>query len=238
MIYIQSDSERKLPHHFDCASALYGCSDLGYDFRLTSFEEVESGKFDMVIPNNLFIGSVEFMTEVFNRVNKFPDRLPNSNRETHIIKLSDAISRIESDEKLFVKPYQIKLFTGMVFEKIYLSMLNPYPKDTLVYVNVPFDSPILSEWRIYVKNGRMVDAKNYSGDWKIIPDWKIAENIIEDFTNKPICFTLDVAVLENGKTECVEFNDMWAIGNYGIPNDEYLSLLKNRYFEIINPRKN
>jgi hypothetical protein len=233
MIYIQSDSERKLPHHFDCASALYGCSDLGYDFRLTSFEEVQSGKFDMLIPNNLFIGSVEFMTEVFNRVNRFPDRLPNSDRKTDIIKLDEAISRVESGQRLFKKPYQIKLFTGMVFEKIYLSMLNPYPKDTLVYINDPFESQIISEWRIYVKNGRMVDAKNYSGDWKITPDWKISEKIIEDFTNKPICFTLDVAVLQNGKTECVEFNDMWAIGNYGLPNDEYVSLLRNRYFEII-----
>jgi hypothetical protein len=26
---------------------------------------------------------------------------------------------------------------------------------------------------------------------------------------------------------------MWAIGNYGIPNDLYLRLLRDRYFEII-----
>jgi hypothetical protein len=32
----------------------------------------------------------------------------------------------------------------------------------------------------------------------------------------------------------VEFNDMWAIGNYGVPNDLYVKALRDRYFEIIN----
>ena len=31
----------------------------------------------------------------------------------------------------------------------------------------------------------------------------------------------------------VESNDMWAIGNYGRPNDIYIRLLRDRYFEII-----
>ena len=31
-------------------------------------------------------------------------------------------------------------------------------------------------------------------------------------------------------------NDMWAIGNYGIPNDIYLRALKDRYFQIVAGR--
>jgi hypothetical protein len=34
-------------------------------------------------------------------------------------------------------------------------------------------------------------------------------------------------------TFIVEFNDMYAIGNYGMPNDLYLRLLRERYFEIM-----
>lgn len=30
----------------------------------------------------------------------------------------------------------------------------------------------------------------------------------------------------------VEFNDMWAIGNYGMANDLYFALLKDRWTEI------
>ena len=35
----------------------------------------------------------------------------------------------------------------------------------------------------------------------------------------------------------VEFNDMWAIGNYGISNDLYVRMLKERYFDIIKNKK-
>ena len=49
MIYIQSNSERSLAHHFDCSCALYGAIDNAMDYRLTSFEEVKRGKFDIYI---------------------------------------------------------------------------------------------------------------------------------------------------------------------------------------------
>jgi len=52
-------------------------------------------------------------------------------------------------------------------------------------------------------------------------------------TNFPISYTIDIGVLENGENVVIEFNDMWAIGNYGMDNSDYLSLLRQRYFEII-----
>jgi len=55
MVYIQSNIDRNLAHHFDCSCALYGAIDSGLDYRLTSFEEVKSGKFDNLIKNNLFV---------------------------------------------------------------------------------------------------------------------------------------------------------------------------------------
>jgi hypothetical protein len=35
------------------------------------------------------------------------------------------------------------------------------------------------------------------------------------------------------KNVIIEFNDMYAIGNYGVPNDLYVRMLRTRYFEII-----
>ena len=78
MIYIQSNKEKTLPHHFDCACALYGALDSAMDYRLTTFEEVAAGKFNALIKNNLFVGSVEFMREVFKNVGKCLDSLRNS----------------------------------------------------------------------------------------------------------------------------------------------------------------
>lgn len=220
-----------MPHHFDAACGLYGALDSGQDIRLTSFEEIKSGKFDALIKQHLFIGSVEFMKEVFNRVGKIVPCMKPA-QEVKQLWISDAIDRVKSGQILFIKPVETKLFSGMVFDKMCLSMIEKFPDETEVYVTEPFRSKIISEWRLYIQHNKIVDAKNYAGDFKITPNWSYAETILsrEQFSS---CFTLDVAILENGETTAVEYNDMWAIGNYGIDNSLYYKLLRERYFEII-----
>ena len=101
MIYIQSNTERTLAHHFDCSCALYGAIDNAMDYRLTSFEEVASGKFDMLIKKNLFVGSTEFMREVFKRIGLNDVRLPmNSNRDCEIITLEEAHKRVGYNSRI------------------------------------------------------------------------------------------------------------------------------------------
>ena len=238
MIYIQSDSERKIPHHFDCACAMYGAMAKQMPYRLTSFEDIQTGKLDTLIKNNLFIGSVEFMREVFNRVGIKDARVPkNSNREHEVITLKEAQDRASGGEKLFIKPLQIKLFTGLVLDGCVYSCLEELPEDTKVMAYPPFEHEILSEWRVYVHNNKVVDATNYSGDPFLSPDEsfcnQLAEKVSETF---PRAYTMDVAIFGDecfGMNLLVEYNDMWAIGNYGMDNTMYLRLLRDRYFEIM-----
>ena len=60
---------------------------------------------------------------------------------------------------------------------------------------------------------------------------------LKNFKDFPVAYTADVAILEDPvgdhHNEIVEFNDMWAIGNYGIENHLYLRLLRERYFQIM-----
>lgn len=239
MIYIQSNSERTLAHHFDCSCALYGAIDNGMDYRLTSFEEVKSGKFDRVIKNNLFVGSTEFMREVFNRVGLNDVKLPeNSNRDCEYITLEEAHKRVANGDKLFIKPIEIKLFTGLILDGMQHSCLLNLPSQTIVMAYEPFKSKIISEWRLYVHNDKLIDSRNYSGEFIISPDYQYAMKVISNNRGKfPCAYTVDIAVLENNENVVVEFNDMWAIGNYGIPNDLYLRVLKNRYFQIMSDIK-
>lgn len=239
MIYIQSDSDRKLPHHFDCACAMYGAIDSAMDYRLTSFEEVQSGKFDALIKQNLFVGSVEFMREVFSRIGKTDVRVPkNSNREHELITLKEAHERIKDGSKLFIKPIEIKLFTGLVLDGCVHSCLENLPEDTKVMAYEPFKAEILSEWRVYVHNHKMVDVRNYAGNPFLSPIEQVIEHIVhENMKDFPCAYTMDIALLDDGIVcfdhKVIEFNDMWAIGNYGMENHLYLRLLKDRYFEIV-----
>ena len=245
MIYIQSNKERTLPHHFDCACAMYGAMDSALDYRLTLFEEVSSGKFDTLIRTNVFTGSVEFMREVFKRVGLNDVRLPmNSDRPHEIITLRMAHQRVAYGEKLFIKPVEIKLFTGLVLDGATYICLKGLPDDTLVMAYEPFKYPVVSEWRLYVHNGKIIDSRNYSGDFTLHPSYAYLNSVIESLSPEdsnspsrlkfPCAYTIDIGILKpHEENVVIEFNDMWAIGNYGMPNDLYLRLLTDRYFEIM-----
>ncbi len=236
MIYIQSNTEKTLPHHFDCACALYGAIDSNINYKLITYTDLITGKFDNLIKTNLFVGSVEFMREVFNRIGLIDVRLPlNSNRQFEILTLEEAHNKVKTGSTIFIKPLEIKLFTGLILDGIEYSCLKGLPNDTKVLCYEPFKSKIESEWRIYVYNHKVVDSRNYSGDCFVNPNYRYITNVVN--TNKvifPSTYTIDVGILFSEENVVIEYNDMWAIGNYGMPNDLYLSLLKSRYFEIIN----
>jgi hypothetical protein len=229
MIYIQSNKIKTEPHHFDCACALFGAIENSMEYRLTSFEEVSSGKFDNLIKNNLFVGSVEFMREVFNRIGLSNVRVPkNSNRESKIMILKEALKL----KNVFIKPIEIKLFSGLILDGMISSCLTNIDENTEVLVYDVIEN-IVSEWRIYVSNNQIVDSRNYSGDFMLGPDYNYVKEVILNNKNFPCSYTIDIGILKNSENVVIEYNDMWAIGNYGVPNHIYLRLLKNRYFEIV-----
>lgn len=239
MIYIQSNSDRTRPHHFDCATAMYGAIDTGQDYRLTTYEEIESGKFDFALRSNLAVGSVEFMKLVFSRLGLDDIRVPlNSNREHHVSTLGEIRRSAESGNKHFIKPFDIKLFTGFVIDQMQYPHIKSIPDETPVMVYEPFKYPIESEWRCYVLYNRVEYIANYAGDFLVNLDGVYLRKVMnENRSTFPSAYTIDIGVLANGENVVVEFNDMWAIGNYGVPNDLYLRMLRERYFEIIRSRK-
>jgi hypothetical protein len=239
MIFIQSNNEKTLPHHFDVACVMYGAIETDQKYKLISYNDVISGKFDNLITNNLFVGSVEFMREVFRRVGINEPKTPtNSNREYYLSTISEIKQSVKLDNKHFIKPLIIKLFTGFVIDQMVYTSLNNIPDDTEVMVYEPFKYNIESEWRCYIYNNKLQYLANYSGDLLI----NINPNYLNDIINHnkeifPIAYTIDVGVLSNGENVIIEYNDMWAIGNYGLPNDLYLKMLKQRYFEVIKTFK-
>lgn len=130
MIYIQSNSDKTRPHHFDVACAMFGAIETGQDYRLTTFEEVQSGKFNLLIKNKLFVGSVEFMKEVFSKVGKEDVRVPqNSNREHKVMTLGEAKQLVKTGKNIFIKPFDIKLFTGFVLDQMIYTSISGIPDD-------------------------------------------------------------------------------------------------------------
>lgn len=239
MIYIQSDNDKQFPILFDSACAMYGAIIQDMPFELVTFDDVKSGIFDSEIPLNLFVGSVEFMKEVFSRVRIYNVKCPeNSNRKYIKMSLAEAYDNFENGNKLFIKPFDIKLFTGFVLDGMIHSEMKNIPETTEVMAYEPFNSSIVSEWRVYVLNYKICDSHNYSGDFTISPNYDYVNSIIKNNLDKfPLSYTIDIGILEDKTNVVVEFNDMWSIGNYGVPNNIYLRMLRTRYFEIMKNGK-
>ena len=235
MIYIQKNQDG-IPHHFDCACAMYGAMDLGLDYKLITFEDIQSGKWDSLIRSNLFVGSVEFMTEVFKRIGINQPRLPLNNfRDYEEMKLRD----FKYERPVFIKPRSIKAFTGFVVDEYSKSMLNTLDPelDIIIQEVLEFDS----EWRFYIFRNKIVDIRHYSGILDV--NLTAAINNFEKtdshgFKGFPETFVMDIGFYSDSERySVIEFNDMWAIGNYGVPNDLYVRMLKERYFDIIKNGK-
>lgn len=233
MVYIHADNERRLPHNFDAACALYGAREQGQDIRLTTIEEVSSGRFDLLIPKHLFAGSVDFMIEVFKRRGKKLVPLNNLFYTAKTTTFAAAKNQVMLTGNAFIKPVHQKLFTGMVYSPDTIGQLSWLPEDTEVFTAQPFDAAIVSEERCYIWNGQVKDIRNYAGDFSVHADIGWVRSLVNKLPAFPVAYTMDVAVLADGKSVVVEFNDMWAIGNYGIENGIYYEMLRDRYFEIM-----
>lgn len=239
MIYIQKNNEG-MPHHFDCACALYGAKDLGLDYKLVTFEEVQSGKWDNLIRQRLFVGSVEFMTEVFKRVDIEQPGLSLGwfkHQITGEMKLKD----FQYEKPVFIKPKSsIKAFTGFVVDEYSKSMLNTLDPEIEIITKKVIN--FISEWRCYIFRKKLVGMFHYSGEIDVdlrgmseelnsLPGYLIAGY------NYPETFVMDIGFTDTKLFSHVEHNDMWAIGNYGVNNDLYVRMLKERYFDIIKRGK-
>jgi len=237
MIYIQKDTEFNIPNGYDAAAALYGALDNAHDYKLVTYEDVLAGKYDNLIKRNPFVGSSEFMRAVFNRANltQTPKVPRNSNRISTLTDLKTVKDIVTDGSKWFIKPVENKLFTGFVLDNTMVySCIKDLPDNTPVLVYAPFTSTVVTEYRVYVHKGKMVDIRHYSGDFRLFPNFNILDLFLEENDDFPIAYTMDIGLLEDGQCVVVEFNDMWAIGNYGIDNDLYFKLLKDRYFEIMS----
>lgn len=93
---------------------------------------------------------------------------------------------------------------------------------------------IVSEWRVFVKRGRVVDVRNYSGDPWVVPDKDKVYRMMQEFQGTcPSSYTLDVAVVPpsgDGKyqTEVVEVRNFISCGLYGFSSPfDLLTMLED-----------
>lgn len=187
------------------------------------------------------IGSVEFVINFYRihhgiecirpiniprELNKFEflqRRVFLGNEKNDIVSLSD--------DKYFIKDISgfKKLVDIVPFNKI--------PGDENFLASEKIN--ILSEWRCFVHNDKLLDVRSYLSDIFIYPDIEKIKEMIGSYTNSPKAYTLDVAITDKGKTVLIEIHQFFSIGLYGFMDYKILpSMFISAHEEILDLKNN
>ncbi len=144
----------------------------------------------------------------------------------------DAVFADSSKWPVFVKPVKDKVFVGFL-----LSSEKDVPRLRQAKETEPVlcSEPVtfLTEWRAFVRYGRIIDVRPYRGDWRYHYDSEVLEQAARDFTTAPAGYAMDFGITEDGRTLLVEVNDGFSIGCYGAEPVEYAKLLSARWCELV-----
>lgn len=97
------------------------------------------------------------------------------------------------------------------------------------------EEDIISESRVFIYGGKILDVRNYAGDSFVIPKRDKIQQIINIYKNPPISYTLDVMNIIDSNYEVnsivLEIHDFFSCGLYGFSNYEKYPFMLYRWFK-------
>lgn len=240
--YIHEYGNGKLePEHADVADVLRS---RGIRYELFTEKKLLRNQLELD-GNTLVVGDNPVIAAVLKRIgyDVVHDSYPKSvtaylGRQvwaTTIHKLRNEVHQRETIN-MFIKPKsRTKLFTGFVVHAPYdLFRIESHSKDTELYCSEVVSW--LSEYRVFITDGKIAGIKHYAGDVNLELDMRIVERAVADLENsqeRTAAYGIDFGILDNGKTCLVEWNDGFALGSYGLEKELYTDLLIARWEEIV-----
>ena len=218
---------------------------LGFEIRPFDGDDMENTLlcYPLDIKNDVIVGSVGATIEFFKACGievptylGYPEELKIFlSREIYGTELGYLYQQYPKFP-YFIKPMNdVKLFTGEVIESYeQLDSIKDFSNandKTEVYVSAVLPK-IVTEYRCFVHEDKLVGIQNYAGDFTVFPDVHMINTMISAYTSSNCVYTLDVGVLEHGQTILIEVNDMWAIGSYGMDAKTYALMSVRRMREI------
>lgn len=211
------------------------------DFDGTNLKSLDKYSFDL--KNDILIGSVEATCLFFAKCGievprylGYPDQLKEHFHRN--IRATTFGKLVDVKPPYFIKPKNgVKSFTGCLVKDIksHQFIRDYYPEvsdDTEIYLSEPIE--FISEYRCFIHKGVLKGIQWYAGDFTVFPNTFTIHQMVKDFKDCPVSYTLDVGIYDiaHSKTALVEINDMWAIGSYGFDAKQYVRMVIDRFQEI------
>lgn len=229
IVYIQA--EGNMPYNKNFAYAYYGFKEMGFEIKFfQTFEDLkEINKEDIVVGVVAITNAVLAKYGIKSDTIDYPKSLNKYlGRKTWVTTLNELDQK--ANYPLFIKPLEPKLFTDFVAKD-----RNDLYKTRCSFNEKIYCSEVVnfkSEYRVFVRYGKVLDVKHYSGSWKYVYDSNIITNCLNDYKEQPSGFTLDFGVTDDGRTLLIEVNDAFSLGCYGLDPLAYAKLLETRWAEL------
>lgn len=142
---------------------------------------------------------------------------------------------LASTQRVFVKPVEPKIFTGFVWEgpKGQFIRTAGLPNETEVWISEAVE--FLSEYRVFVLDGQILDVRRYRGDWSLALNAELTKEAVALFhrdSGSPRAFCLDLGVTKRSDCCLVETNLAYAFGHYGLRSEFYAQMLEASWQEM------
>ena len=196
------------------------------------------------------VGSVDFVSAYLNTFYPHAKKMleplnvpevlfPFAGRDIMNIRTDEDLKQLNKFDKVFAKSMSVikRPDNGWKYnpnnEASKLLNLDSY--DNCIGFQVSSFVEFLSEWRVFVFNGKILDCKNYLGDFFAYPNPSTIINMVKEYKNAPVAYTLDVGVTTGQETVVIECHRFFSCGLYGF-NDfyHYPLMLSQEWFEMKN----
>lgn len=140
----------------------------------------------------------------------------------------------EKQANIFIKPLETKLFQGKIIKEFKDFIGLNYDREVEIWCSEVIE--ILTEWRCFVRYGKLLDVRYYKGAWDSRLDLNVVNNAISKYSLQPAAFCLDFGVDVTGTHYLIEVNDGHSLGSYGMGAISYAKFLSARWSELTNTK--
>lgn len=231
-VYLQINNTG-MPLDYDHFNAAYGFREMG--FEIVEFENYETLKKSEL--NDVIVG---YSGPIEIRLHDFDLSIPDVDYPESISKYlgrriwKATINTINNNPDLwnvFVKPVRRKTFKGRVVRSTAdLIGCGSTNTDQEIYVSELLN--FVSEYRVFVRYGEIIDVRHYAGDWSVFPDASIIKNCVNEYKEGINTYAIDFGVTDKGTTNLIEVNVSGAIGAYGLDPIMYAKFMSARWAEL------
>lgn len=222
-----------------CYMAYYGFDKLG--FQVFFFRNAEEYQESTSRGRGTVVGGIDTLRKIMY----FSGIQQPKVQQVHKL-LSDFTKREMFDStlgqtrKIFAADFRPFFLKPLIEDKTFTGFVCKTPMDLLKLRSLPDDFEILisevvnlqSEFRVFIQDGKILDCKNYTGNFWLKPNPHIINEAIQSYINAPIAYTLDWGIDMDGNTVLIEINDAFGVAPYGLDPVKYARFLESRWDEM------